>query len=392
MNALKLRGAAARGQGKGRKQNARMATLGEIEGASGAAFASATPAGPHLAAFEAELGQVTARRHVVAVSSGTAALHLAVRVLDIGPGDRVFVSDTTLAASLNPILYQGAEPVLIDSEPESWTMSPAALERALDAARAEGRLPRAIIVVHLYGQPADMDAIMALADTYGVPVIEDATESLGATYRNRPSGAHGLLAAYSFNDGRIVTTSGGGALASDDGDLIARARKLATQGRDAAEHYQHSEIAYNYRMSSILAEIGRGQLSLLPERVAARQAIHRRYAEGFAKIPGIALQGEVKGATGNRWLTVARFDPAEVPVHPYQIMRGLRSQGIDSCPGWKPMHMQPLCSGLRFWPHGEDEAVSPGLFLQALALPSDGAMDVAGQARVIGAIVKMVAA
>jgi dTDP-4-amino-4,6-dideoxygalactose transaminase len=350
------------------------------------------PAGPHLAAFEAALAPVTGRRHVVALSSGTAALHLAVRVLDIGPGDQVLVSDTTFAASLNPILYQGAEPVLIDSEPGSWNMSPGALGRALTAAAARGRPPKAIIVVHLYGQPADMEAIMALADAHGVPVIEDAAESLGATCGNRPSGAHGLLSAFSFNGNKIITTSGGGALASDDPALIARARSLSTQGRDPAEHYQHSEIAFNYRMSNILAGIGRGQLALLPDRVAARRAIFARYREALGTIPGIGFQDEAPGTTGNRWLTVARFDPDHIPVHPYRIMAGLRAQGIDSRPGWKPMHMQPLARAFRFWPHDHDHPVSPGLFLTSLALPSGSAMTPADQDRVIAAVRDLVAA
>lgn len=344
------------------------------------------PVGDNLMQFEAGLQSVSDRAHALALTSGTAGLHLALRVLDIGPGDRVYVSDLTFAASVQPVLYERATPVLIDAEPFSWNMSPQALERALERDAAAGQLPRAIVVVHLYGQPADMDAIMALADRHGVPVIEDAAESLGARYRNRASGGHGLLSVYSFNGNKIITTSGGGALVSDRGDLIARARKLATAGRDEAEHYQHSEVAYNYRMSNVLAGIGRGQLEVLPERVAARLRIHDRYRAGLGDLPGVEFQGELDGSQGNRWLTVATLDPDHVPLHGYQLMRALRASGVESRPAWKPMHMQPLLAGVELVPHSETEVVSPGLFLRALCLPSGSAMTQAEQDRVIALV------
>jgi pyridoxal phosphate-dependent aminotransferase EpsN len=322
----------------------------------------------------------------LAVSSGTAGLHLALRVLDIGPGDRVYVADLTFVATVQPVLYEHATPVLIDAEPDSWNISPPALARALARDAALGKLPKAIIVVHLYGQSADMSAIMALSDRYGVPVIEDAAESIGAAYGNRPSGAHGLLSVYSFNGNKIITTSGGGALLSDRPDLIERAKKLSTQGREQADHYQHSEVAYNYRMSNVLAGIGRGQLEVLAERVAARRAIFARYVHGLRDLPGLSYQRELPGSVGNRWLTVLSLDPDVVPIHGYQLMRGLRARGIETRPAWKPMQMQPLLLGAEFEPHSEDAAVGPGLFLRSLCLPSGSAMTVSEQDQVIGAI------
>lgn len=349
------------------------------------------PAGPHLARFEEDLKAVSSRRHALALSSGSAGLHLALRVLGVGAGDSVYVSDLTFIASLQPILYEGATPVLIDAEPMGWNMSPAALGRRLEMDAARGRLPAAIIVVHLYGQSADMDAIVALAETYGVPIIEDAAESLGATYRNRPSGSHGLLSVYSFNGNKIITTSGGGALVSDRGDLIEMARNLSQQGRDNAEHYQHSQIAYNYRMSNILAGIGIAQLGHLPDRVASRRAVFARYEEGFRDVPGIRFQGDVAGGHGTRWLTVIDLDPDRIARHPYQFMRRLRSHGIETRPAWKPMHMQPLCHGMDFVPHAPDMAVSSGLFLRSLCLPSGSSLSMSDQDRVIEAVRQIVA-
>lgn len=349
------------------------------------------PAGPHLVRFEEDLKVVSGRGHALALSSGSAALHLALRVLGIGAGDAVYVSDLTFIASLQPILYEGATPVLIDSEPLGWNMSPVALGRRLEIDAARGKLPAAIVVVHLYGQSADMDTIIALAESYGVPIIEDAAESLGATYRNRPSGAHGLLSVYSFNGNKIITTSGGGALVSDRGDLIEMARNLSQQGRDNAEHYQHSQIAYNYRMSNILAGIGIAQLGHLPDRVASRRAVFARYSEGFRDIPGIRFQSDVAGGLGTRWLSVIDLDPDWIVRHPYQFMRRLRSQGIETRPAWKPMHMQPLCYGMDFVPHEPDITVSSGLFLRSLCLPSGSSLSASDQDRVIDAVREIVA-
>tara|TARA_R110002012_G_scaffold47399_1_gene124221 strand:+ start:29132 stop:30607 length:1476 start_codon:yes stop_codon:yes gene_type:complete len=344
------------------------------------------PAGPNLNAFEEALKSASGRSHTLALSSGTAALHLALRVLGVGAGHPVYVSDLTFAATVQPILYQNARPVLIDSEPRSWNISPAALERRLKMDAALGCLPKALIVVHLYGQSADMGAILTLTERYGVPVIEDAAESLGASYGNRPSGAHGLLSAYSFNGNKIITTSGGGALVSDRADLIERARMLSTQGRDPAEHYQHSHIAYNYRMSNVLAGIGLGQLELLQDRVSRRREIFEVYRAGLKDIPGISFQGEVADSQGNRWLTVVSFDPNLISRHPYQLLRELRSKGIESRPAWKPMHMQPICEKCSFEPHSRDDVVSSRLFLQSLCLPSGSTLGDDQQQHIIACV------
>lgn len=344
------------------------------------------PAGPNLTSFERQLEAVSQRAHAVAVSSGTAALHLALRCVRVRPGDRVYVSDLTFAASLQPILYEHAKPVLIDSEPDTWNMSPAALERQLAADAAREALPRAIIVVHIYGQSAQMGRLLDLAEQYGVPVIEDAAESLGATYANRPSGSHGLLSAYSFNGNKIITTSGGGALVGDDAELLDYARFLSTQGRDPHEHYQHSTVAYNYRMSNVLAGIGLGQISLLADRVAARRAIFERYRDGLNEIPGISFQQEAPGSRGNRWLSVVRFDPDRIALHPFTVMRELRQSGIETRPGWKPMHMQPLCHGYEFVPHDCEKPVSSRLFFQSLCLPSGSSLQSEEQDRIISRV------
>lgn len=344
------------------------------------------PAGPNLNQFEENFSERMGRKHALAVSSGTAALHLALRVLDVKAGDRVYVSDLTFVASLQPILYQHAIPVLIDSEPVSWNMSPLALERKLLRDKRSGTLPAAIVIVHLYGQPADIMALTALAELYGVPVIEDAAESLGATVGNKPSGAHGLLSAFSFNGNKIITTSGGGALVTDRQDLIDHARNLSTQGRDNAEHYQHSEIAYNYRMSNVLAGIGLAQLDVLEDRVKRRREIFYLYQRGLSKLDGISFQGESPDSIGCRWLTVINLDPNLMSLHPYQLMRRLRQFSIETRPAWKPMHMQPLCRGLEFEPHNEDQAVSSALFLRSLCLPSGSSMSDDSVSRVVDAI------
>lgn len=344
------------------------------------------PAGPNLNTFEELLKAASGRQHTLAVNSGTAALHLALRVLGVGAGHRVYVSDLTFAATLQPILYQNSQPVLIDSEPETWNMSPVALKRRFELDAVAGQLPKAIVVVHLYGQSANIDAILDLADQYNVPVIEDAAESVGGSYGKRPSGSHGLLAAYSFNGNKIITTSGGGALVSDREDLIERARKLSTQGRDPAEHYQHSIIAYNYRMSNVLAGIGIGQLELLPARVAQRREVFETYRQALGDIPGLNFQCEAHGSNGNRWLTVISLDPDFIPRHPYQLLRELRQDGIESRPAWKPMHMQPLCAGCHFEPHSETEVISSTLFLQSLCLPSGSMLSAEQQQRVISRV------
>jgi dTDP-4-amino-4,6-dideoxygalactose transaminase len=332
------------------------------------------PAGPNLIQFEKEIARYIKRDTALALSSCTSALHLALCVLSVTSGSRVYVSDLTFVASLHPILYVGAEPVLIDADPDTWNMSVPALKRQLIIDSAKGTLPSVIIVVHIYGQSSDMKSICELAEEFGIPVIEDAAESLGGTYDNRPSGSHGLLSTFSFNGNKIITTSGGGALVSDRFDLIDHARKLSTQGRDPAVHYQHSEVAYNYRMSNILAGIGLGQMQVLNDRVIRRRQIFDLYRKELGDIRGIQFQSEHETGLGNRWLTVIAFDPNFIPYHPYVFMRNLKDLGIESRPAWKPMHMQPLCQGFEFMPHSETQCVSSDLFLRSLCLPSGSAM------------------
>lgn len=349
------------------------------------------PAGPNLELFEQQLQTLSGRTYALALSSGTAALHLAMRVFGVERGDRVYVSDATFVASVQPVLYQQAQPVLIDSEPHSWNMSPDALERKLERDAKDGKLPRAIILVHLYGQPAEVKAIRGLADRFGVALVEDAAESLGASYGNQPSGAHGDLAAFSFNGNKIITTSGGGALVGDCVHLLDLARNLSTQGREPYEHYQHSQIAYNYRMSNVLAGIGIGQLQLLSQRVDARRNIFERYHEGLSGIAGVDFQNEVENSRGNRWLSVITLDPRIIDIHPFQMMRELRKRGIETRPGWKPMHMQPLCENFEFEPHSATDVVSSRIFLQSLCLPSGSSMTPAEQFWIIEQIKKILA-
>lgn len=343
------------------------------------------PLGPNVDAFEREIADLVGAGHAAAVSSGTAAIHLAVRILGVKPGDRVFCSTLTFAASANPIVYEGGEPVFIDSEPGSWNMSPQALERAFEAATAEGWLPKAVIVVNLYGQSADMDALTAICDRHGVPVIEDAAESLGARYKGRPSGVFGLMGVYSFNGNKIITTSGGGMLVSDDEDLIKQARFLATQARDPAPHYQHSQIGFNYRMSNILAGVGRGQLQVLDQRVEARRAIYQAYRDGLADIEGLEWQPEPDWSYSNRWLSALTVDPAITGFTASELIARLADEMIEARPVWKPMHLQPVFAHCRHFAHG-NEPVSDRIFDQGICMPSGSNMSAGEIARVVDAM------
>lgn len=341
------------------------------------------PTGPHVDAFERELAETVGAGHAAAVSSGTAAIHLALRLLDVGPGDYVFCSSLTFVASANPILYQGAEPVFIDAEPDTWGMSPRALEQALDDAAKEGRLPKAVIVVHLFGQCAKMDEIADRCAAYGVPIIEDAAEALGSTYRGRHAGTIGRFGIYSFNGNKIITTSGGGMLISDDGDAIRKARFLASQARDPAIHYEHSQSGYNYRLSNVLAGIGRAQLQVLEDRVAARRAIFERYRSALEDWPGVRFMPELPDTRSNRWLTAMTVDERLAGVTAAQLVSRLAADNIESRPVWKPLHLQPLFSGVRYYPHGDWEDVSVGLFRTGICLPSGSSMTAEEQERVI---------
>jgi dTDP-4-amino-4,6-dideoxygalactose transaminase len=344
------------------------------------------PLGPNVDAFERELAAHVGVAHAAAVSSGTAALHLALRLLGVEAGDVVFCSSLTFVASVNPVLYEGAKPVFIDSDPETWNMSPAVLERALEDADRAGRLPKAAIVVNLYGQSADMDPILALCERFGVTLIEDAAESLGASYRGRPSGSFGKLGVFSFNGNKIITTSGGGMLVSEDPALIEKARFLSTQSRDPAPWYQHSEIGYNYRMSNVLAGIGRGQLRVLENRVAARRAVFERYRDALAPFEEIRWMPEAPFGRATRWLSVCLLDAARSGIGPAEFIGALSRSGIEARRVWKPMHQQPLFEGCSYYPLEEGRSFADTAFAQGVCLPSGSNLTPAEQDRILRAI------
>jgi pyridoxal phosphate-dependent aminotransferase EpsN len=344
------------------------------------AFASnwIAPLGPHVDAFEREFAETVGSPHAAALSSGTAAIHLALILAGVGKGDEVIVSSLTFSASVNPILYVGATPLFVDSERTSWNIDPALLAQALrDRARA-GRLPKAVLVVHLYGQSADLDPIVEACREHGVTLIEDAAEALGATYKGRCPGTLGRTGIFSFNGNKVITTSGGGMLVSDDPELIARARKLATQARDPAPHYEHSEIGYNYRLSNVLAAIGRGQLRVLADRVAARRRNFGFYARELGGLPGVELMPEAPWGTHSRWLTCLTIDPAAFGADREVLRLAFEEENIEARPVWKPMHLQPVfarheCVG------GE---VAADLFERGLCLPSGSNLETGDLERV----------
>lgn len=328
------------------------------------------PLGPHVDGFERELAAHVGVGHAAAVSSGTAAIHLGLLLLGVKTGDTVFCSSLTFVASCNPILYCGAHPVFIDSEPASWNMSPAALERALEWAQRENRLPRCVIVVNLYGQSADMDALLPICDKYGVPVLEDAAESLGARYKGRASGTFGRIGVFSFNGNKIITTSGGGMLVAQDQALMDRARKLATQAREPAPHYEHIEIGFNYRMSNVLAGIGRGQLKVLDQRVAQRRRVFDVYRIALADLPQLQWMPEPAQTMSTRWLSCLTLSGGRPREHRDAVIRALERHSIEARPVWKPMHLQPLFSGAPYFSHAPGEDVSARLFDSGICLPS----------------------
>lgn len=330
------------------------------------------PLGPHVNGFEADLQTYTGAAHAAALSAGTAALHLALILLDVKAGDEVICQSFTFSASANPIAYQGAVPVFVDSERDTWNMCPLALEEAILGRFAQtGKKPAAIIAVHLYGMPAKMQEIAAMAAKYDIPLIEDAAEALGAHINGKMCGTFGKLNILSFNGNKIITTSGGGALLSEDGELIAKARFLSTQARDNAPHYQHSHIGYNYRMSNVVAAIGRGQMVVLNERIAARRANYERYNEIFGDINRrgyhVDLLPEPEGFFSNRWLTTVTIDPEKNRGISRETLRlAFEAENIESRPLWKPMHLQPVFAGSPFYGDGTSES----LFEQGLCLPS----------------------
>lgn len=352
------------------------------------AFASnwIAPLGPHVEAFEREMAEYAGTKGALALCSGTAAIHLALRLVGVKEGDIVFCSALTFVASVNPVLYQGAVPVFIDSEPESWNMSPSALRQAFSAAVKKSKLPKAVIVVNLYGQSADLDRLLEICNSYGVPVIEDAAESLGAAYKGRQSGTLGKFGVYSFNGNKIITTSGGGMLVSDDLAALEKARFWATQARDPAVHYQHSEVGYNYRLSNLLAGVGRAQLKVLEERIQARRRVYDTYQESFKGLEGIALMPEPPWSRSTRWLTVMTVEPNLCPVTAERIIDALSRENIEARPVWKPMHLQPLFKNCSYFPHSDRESIADLLFRTGVCLPSGSNLSVSEQQSIINII------
>jgi pyridoxal phosphate-dependent aminotransferase EpsN len=330
-------------------------------------------------AFESEMAAYVGIGHAAALSSGTAALHLALILAGVPDGDEVICSSFTFSASANAVMYQRARPVFVDSDAASWNIDPDLLEEDLETCSKRGRMPKAVIAVDLYGQCADYARIEPLCKRYGVTLIEDAAEALGATCRPKKAGTFGKTAILSFNGNKIITTSGGGMLLSDDEALIKKARFLATQARDPAPHYQHSTVGYNYRMSNIVAAIGRGQLQVLDERVAARRAVFDRYLKTLRDLPGISFMPEAPYGRCNRWLTCIVVEPAAFGASREDIRLALEAENIEARPLWKPMHMQPVFAGCR----AVGGAVSEGLFEKGLCLPSGSNLAKEDQERVI---------
>jgi len=340
------------------------------------------PLGPHVDAFEREIAARVGMGAAAALSSGTAGLHLALILLGVGAGDEVIVSDLTFAASANVVRYVGATPVFVDADEATWTMDPALLGEAIADGVRRGKPPKAIIAVDLYGQSADYDRLHAVADPQGIPIIQDASESLGATYRGRPAGVEGVFGVFSFNGNKILTTSGGGVLLSNDAAAIADARLLASQARDPAPHYQHSKIGYNYRLSNLLAAIGRGQLRVLDSRVAARRANFAWYRERLAARPGWTFMPEASYGTCTRWLTCVTIDPAVAGVDREAVRLALADDEIEARPLWKPMHLQPVFEECRVY----GGAVGRRLFELGLCLPSGSSLVEAERQRVMTGI------
>jgi pyridoxal phosphate-dependent aminotransferase EpsN len=337
--------------------------------------------GPNLDAFERAFSALVGRP-CVALASGTAAIHLGLRLLGVGPGDEVLVSDLTFVASVNPIRWLGATPVFVDSDPETWTMSPALLADALEARARRGRPPRAVVVVHLYGQCADMDPILAACRRHGVAVLEDAAEALGARYRGRPAGTLGDVAAFSFNGNKIITTTGGGMLAADRGDWVDRARFWSTQAREPGAAYHHADMGYNYRLSNVLAGIGLGQLEVLDQRVRERRAVFARYAEAFADLPGLAPMPQAPYGLHTCWLSCFVVDAAAFGATRDDVLRALAARDVEARPLWKPMHLQPLYAGCER--HGGD--VGADLFARGLCLPSSSSLSREEQELVVSTV------
>jgi len=344
------------------------------------------PLGPNVDGLEQDLVAYTNSKHAAALSSGTSAIHLSLIMLGVGPGDFVLCQSFTFSASANPIVYQGAIPVFIDSEKDTWNMSPVYLEQAILELIAKDQKPKAMIPVHLYGLPAKMEEIMSIASKYEIPVIEDAAEALGSSIDGKACGTFGQLGVLSFNGNKIITTSGGGALISESEEHINKARFLATQARDSAPHYQHSHIGYNYRMSNICAGIGRGQMLVLNDRVNQRRSNFEFYKNSFANVEGISFVNELPGSYANRWLTCILVDPLKTGGKTREDIRiDLEKENIECRPLWKPMHLQPIFEKYPFYGDGTSEK----LFEQGLCLPSGSNLTESDLERVLAAIKKV---
>ena len=338
------------------------------------------PLGENVNKFEEELAEYVGTKHAAALSAGTAAIHMAFKALDVKEGDIVFCSDLTFSATANPITYQNATPVFIDSEKETWNMDPKALEKAFE----KYPHPKAVIVVHLYGTPAKIEEIRKICEKHEVPLVEDAAESLGATYKGKQTGTFGKYGIYSFNGNKIITTSGGGMIISEDEEKIAKVRFWATQAREKARHYEHKEIGYNYRMSNIVAGIGRGQLKVLDLRIKQKTEIYNRYKEAFKDMADIKMQPIPENTMPNHWLSVITIKK-DSKVKPLDIMVALEKENIESRPVWKPMHMQPVFEKCDFIKVA-NEPVSKELFETGVCLPSDTKMTKEEQDKIVNII------
>ena len=344
------------------------------------------PLGPNVDAFERECAAYAGVKSALALSSGTAAALLAGRLMGIKEGDIVFCSSLTFIATIAPLVQIGAVPVFIDAEPESWNMSPSALARALADAEEKGTLPKAVILVNLYGQSCDMDRLLPLCERYGIPVLEDAAESMGARYKGKVSGSFGRFGFYSFNGNKIITTSGGGMLLSDAEEDIEKARFWATQARDKAPWYQHSELGYNFRMSNVLAGIGRGQIKVLQERVLARRAVFDRYKAALDSFPEVCNMPEPDWSYSNRWLTTFTINAAHSSATPQDLIAALAAENIEARPVWKPMHLQPVFENAPYYPHEEGKDIAHDLFESGICVPSGSNLTDEEQARVISVL------
>lgn len=343
------------------------------------------PLGPQVDAFEREFAEVVGVQYALALSSGTAAIHLALLEAGVGKGDEVVVSTLTFAASAFPILYLGAKPIFVDSERTSWNMDPELLADFLSKRARRGKLPKALVLVHLYGQSANINPIKNLCQEYGIALVEDAAEALGSTYLGQSPGSFGLAGAFSFNGNKIITTSGGGMLVSNRPEVIAHARKLATQAREPVPWYEHREVGYNYRLSNLLAALGRAQLRSLEERVAARRQIFQRYVEGLGDLPGVSFQPEAPWGRHTRWLSVILIEKEVFGRTSEEVRVSLEALGIETRPVWKPLHLQSVFRGAEV----VGGSVSEELFAKGLCLPSGSSLTLEEQERVIEAIRSM---